>query len=769
LMQFQRAIHRESHNLSRWPDLTVQQLANRLQWCNEDISRLAQSQTRTHDRPWIRMKAPFPESEGLVRIFRGHKNEVNACAVSPDGSFLVSGGGDRVNVVGAKPDYSLRVWDLKTGLERATLRNPDWPVTSCAVGPGGVIASGAQDGVTLWDPHTLSAVWRFPEGSFACSFSPDGTFMVIVGFVLSIIDFPSGVDRGSALCEGLVNDCAVSPDGAFVVTGGTDRHLAIWDTTSVDLVGDLILDEPSVAVTGCAVSPDGNLIAAATDAGDIVLWDPHTDARAVIHAHAGWATSCSFHPGGTLLVSTGDDALVKLWNLSNLEELAVLEGHGGEVTSCVFTPDGAACVTASADHTVRVWSLKGGSGRHLRRHTAEVVACQFSASDAIAVTVGARGDVYVHDAIFCRRREAWNAGTPIRSAGLSPDGEILAGACPDGSVRLWRALEGEPLGSLRHFPEGSGLPISTTLVRAWGWSPDGARVVSTAWRSLRVWDVSQEQEYTELQGHSGVLVGCLFTPDGTRVVSAGSDGSVRLWDTRTGALISVFETSPSSPVNDIALGPDGRWLAAAYTDRAVRTWDLTDDADPTVFRGHNDWVERCVVSPDGERIASAASDGSVLIWSRPDAKLIASLPGQESHSIGVSPSRLCFSPDGAWLAFEAGEGLIGLASTEDGCVGPRIPIPGMNHRLALHPARPVAIFTDDAGGVYPVDLVGIDYGPLVVTAVDLGEGPMVRCPDCRGTYPLQADWLGRSIPCCREGCAAALRINRHVAGSDLSD
>ena len=765
---FSRAIGRETHHLARWPDLLVQQLTNRLQWDGQTLSRIVDAQTLRHPRPRLKTRTPFPESEAMVRTLRGHGDEVNDCVVSPDGSFIVSAGGDRIRVEGAKTDYCLRVWDARTGRERAALRHSDWPVTSCAVGPGGLIVSGAEDGVALWDSHTFEIVRRFDEGAFTCTISPDGTFLVVVGFALSIIDLASGTERASALTEGLVSDCAVSPDGGFVVTAGTDQHLLIWEPATANPVSDLVLADPSVTVNGCAVSPDGMVVAAATDAGEVVLWDPHTDELATIQAHTGWATSCAFHPNGSMLASTGDDGLLKLWSLPHRREVAVFEGHSGEVTSCAFTPDGKGCVTGSADHTVRVWSLGDRPGERSAKHSSVVVACQFSTTDNLAVTVEAHGDVHLHDSATGRRVGGWEAGGVLRSAGLSPDGVALAGARPDGSVHIWTVAEGRPTGIVRHFPEDSDLPASTTSVRAWGWSPDGSRLVTTAWQSLRIWDLASDGDFIELEGHTGVLVACVFTPDGRQVVSGSSDGSVRLWDGRNGTPIAVFETTPSSPVNDLAVGPDGGWVAVAYTDRVVRIWELADGADPMVLKGHENWVKRCAVSPDGARIASSATEGSVRLWSRADGRLIAALPGQKSLAMGATASRLSFSPDASWLAFDAGEGLLALARTDNGDVVARFPIPGLTHRLAFHPAKPIAIFTDAARGVYPVDLVGIDYGPPVVTAVDLGSGPTVRCPACFETFSLQETWLGKEMDCPGEGCSGRLKINPFLAGSQDS-
>ena len=66
--------------------------------------------------------------------------------------------------------------------------------------------------------------------------------------------------------------------------------------------------------------------------------------------------------------------------------------------------------------------------------------------------------------------------------------------------------------------------------------------------------------------------------------------------------------------------------------------------------------------------------------------------------------------------------------------------------------------------MYFLDLVGIEYGPIIVTATDLGSGPAVRCPFCNKSSPLDEEWLGQEIECPQEGCRGPLKVNPFVVG-----
>jgi hypothetical protein len=88
--------------------------------------------------------------------------------------------------------------------------------------------------------------------------------------------------------------------------------------------------------------------------------------------------------------------------------------------------------------------------------------------------------------------------------------------------------------------------------------------------------------------------------------------------------------------------------------------------------------------------------------------------------------------------------------------------------MALHPYRPVVTCGDEGGGVYLAELVGVEYGPIIVTPVGrrrrLGRRGTIhlRCPRCRQEHPLDEDRLGAVIDCPTSECELRLRVNPFV-------
>ena len=74
-----------------------------------------------------------------------------------------------------------------------------------------------------------------------------------------------------------------------------------------------------------------------------------------------------------------------------------------------------------------------------------------------------------------------------------------------------------------------------------------------------------------------------FSPDGERLASAGGDGTVKVWNSRTGKVVQTIPDAHTGAVFSVAFHPDGKHLASVGADRRVKVWDLTTDPPAKVF------------------------------------------------------------------------------------------------------------------------------------------------------------------------------------------
>ena len=442
------------------------------------------------------------------------------------------------------------------------------------------------------------------------------------------------------------------PDNRRLVTGGSDNMVRVWDVITGEQL--MTLSGHSAEVLSVDVSPDGLTLASASADKTAKIWDAVTGQElTTLRGHKDYVGPLKYAPDGKTLATGSGDKTVKLWDAATWRELATLVHPAESVIA--FSPDGKTMATGCLDGVVRLWDAN--TGRELRTFKVagiNVFTLAFSPDGATLVT-GGGSDYQV---------EFWGVATakPIPALGLlggqpsplknirtgaavlsvsfSPDGQILAVASYDRTVKLYSS---DTLQLVNTF-KGHELAVDSVV-----FSRDG-RLLATGGRDgvAKLWDVGVPQE----PGISaqGVVSDIVFSPDGRCLATAEfHQSAVKLWDVKTRKELRSFDGHKGG-ASAAAFSPDGQRLATgSVDDGAVKLWDVTTGREILTFKGHTGRIQQAAFSPDGRHLATGSADKAVKLWDVSTGQEIASfiIPVGGLLEIGLS---VMFSPDGQFLA-----------------------------------------------------------------------------------------------------------------------
>jgi WD40 repeat protein len=154
-------------------------------------------------------------------------------------------------------------------------------------------------------------------------------------------------------------------------------------------------------------------------------------------------------------------------------------------------------------------------------------------------------------------------------------------------------------------------------VRSVAFSADGQRILSTSDDStIRVWD-SRTGALTlgPLVGHTAWVFVALFSPNGKHIVSGSHDKTIRFWDAYQGHVHLEPLRGHKDVVLSVSFMPDGSKIASGSIDRTIRIWNAsTGRAIRTLTDDDLDWVYTIAFSPDGKHLVSGSRDPTMRFW-----------------------------------------------------------------------------------------------------------------------------------------------------------
>jgi WD40 repeat protein len=180
-----------------------------------------------------------------------------------------------------------------------------------------------------------------------------------------------------------------------------------------------------------------------------------------------------------------------------------------------------------------------------------------------------------------------------------------------------------------------------------------------------------------LQAHTGPVLACAVSPDGSRAVTIGSDKLLCEWDLGAAKLVRKFEVPDSRAVTYI---PDGKSVLVGTVEEPGGVWDLATGARTKELAGQPAPVTAVCVSPKGDLAWTAGADGQVRAWALPDFKPVGTLPNFRKSALAMA-----VAPGAEVLAIAVPDGTIHFFAPKTGASYGTHAAKGPIHALAFLP------------------------------------------------------------------------------------
>lgn len=614
-----------------------------------------------------RVKARLPESRRLLPDFsdrvsasqRNTAHRIASITLSPNGRFAVTGG----------EDQTIRVWEIATGRCLYTFKGHQGQVLSVALSlDGSQLLSGSEDRtIKLWNVASTSHLFTFGGGDNQGSL---GGIRRLFG----------GNQRPTSSGNGhraAVWSVAFSPNQRYVLSGGDDTTLKLWDAATGKCLQTL--REHRKRIFAVAFSPDGRKALSASDDQTIKLWD--IAKGQLLQSFGGHIqlTSVAYSPDGRYILA--GDTPIKLWEIATGQVVQTFEDPGAQAVA--FSPDQRYILSGGQDRQLKLWEV--ATGRCLRTFEPH-------ASDILAIVVSSDGRYALSSDAQSLKLWAVQCGTtadlaPLRLSQIASPEAVLTGdrlyeqevtqaqaALTQGdgiaaaqhlrkarsqpgyqraieAVQAWRDLSLLlPHQGLQGIWEQATLERHTAAVQAVVFSPDGQSILSgSADMTLKRWDLATERCILSSEGHKGAVETIAVNPEGTQVLSGSTDQTLKLWDANTGECLRSL-SGHQGPVRAVAFHPKGRFAVSGSDDQTLKLWDVSTGLCLRSLQRHHDRITAVVVSPDGSTLISGSADKTINLWQMASGEWIRTLEG---HTMAVRT--VAVSTDGRY----------GLSGSED--------------------------------------------------------------------------------------------------------
>jgi WD40 repeat protein len=389
-----------------------------------------------------------------------------------------------------------------------------------------------------------------------------------------------------------------------------------------------------------------------------------------------------------VVLTCGDSAVIRIWDLSNHAHLHTLDGYR-DVELVSFSHDSTRLAIVSRDGAIKIWDADSGVCLYTPKiHTYNFNSRTFS-HDLMQLALGSQnGTIKICDASsgICLQTLEDRLNSVV-SVAFSQNAVWLASVSIDCTAKVWDISSGACLYALKGH---------NNYIRLVTFSHDSMRLASASENgTIKVWDTSNGACLQTYEGHSSRIYSVAFSHDSTQLASASRDQTVKIWDTSSSACLQTHEDHEDN-LSSVALSldpkqqlldttnctcrelesfgrffcdtrltnfPDGfRWRTCGLVNGTIEIEDSESGTLLKKFEGHRGNIQQLTLSHDLTRLASASQDKTIKIWDISSGACLQTLKNNHLYRV----SSMAFSCDLVLLALAESNGAVRIWDISSG-------------------------------------------------------------------------------------------------------
>ncbi|KAL1664321.1 WD40-repeat-containing domain protein [Schizophyllum commune] len=566
-----------------------------------------------------------PSTQPIRVVSRAHDAPVHVCTVDPTSSYLASGSADGV----------VKVWDLTRGF-----------ITHVFKGHGGVVSAlkfslSPTTGMQLFTASLDTRIRVFDLAKHAAK--------------------TGGVVKPDILLEGHVSvprGLDVSPDGRWLVSGGRDSVVLVWD------LADALKNLSARPKTRKGKAKESSVDT--TPFKTIPILES-VEACGLIQTEDGASSSSN---GGLVFYTAGASGAVKVWDCNSGKVLYSLgEGYATisddeeerqQITQALYVPSQSTIISVHADQNIRFHSLSSRTlTRQLIGFNDEIVDATFlsprsNARDTHVALATNSSLIRLYSTSTFDARLLEGHADIVLCLDHSADYRVLVSGSKDRSARIWAPVDDGDDVQYRCVGLCEGHAESVGAIAMSRSKEPGAELflfTGSQDRTIKMWDLKgvlsrkgdepiKCRSLVTLKAHDKDINSLDVAPNNRLLVSGSQDRTAKVWHIDSHGELRLAGTCKGHKrgVWSVRFGREERVLATGSGDKTVKLWNLDDYSCVKTFEGHTNSVLRVDFINAGMQMISSASDGLVKVWNVREEECMTTLDNHEDKVWALATS-----------------------------------------------------------------------------------------------------------------------------------